>query len=300
MTELIASARSSSPAPRWGSARRRTAALSRLGGGDRHRRRRRGTSALQPPAAVQGRARPPGTPDEALTDAGLPADGASATGITWKLGSGVAAANLGRAHGDTRTTARCSASSGLVVATGLRPRACRTARPPGRTTCRAHPRRHAGPARRTGARGPGGVVGSGFIGCEIAATASGLGCRGAPSSRATSGPDGTPAGRRTVRRGAPDAQRPRRRHPGRDPRHSASSAAERCTGVLLADGTRSWRPTSSSRPSDPTPTSSGSRATGWTWATASNATNTCGSSTPPARRWPGSSPSATSPAIRTP
>jgi NADPH-dependent 2,4-dienoyl-CoA reductase/sulfur reductase-like enzyme len=100
---------------------------------------------------------------------------ASAADVEWRLGTKVVAAHL-----DRRTVALDDGSSlsydGLVVATGMRPRRLRCPGPlTGRHTVRtlADAQGLREELTRPGVRVV--VVGAGFIGCEVAATAVGLG-----------------------------------------------------------------------------------------------------------------------------
>lgn len=99
----------------------------------------------------------------------------SATGITWRLGSGAVSADL--AAGTVTTADGTSlAFDGLVVATGLRPARVPAPGPlAGRHVVRSLEDTLGLHAELVpGARVV--VVGAGFIGCEVAATAVGLGC----------------------------------------------------------------------------------------------------------------------------
>jgi NADPH-dependent 2,4-dienoyl-CoA reductase/sulfur reductase-like enzyme len=102
---------------------------------------------------------------------------AAAADVEWRLGARVVAARL-----DDRTVVLDDGSAlsydGLVVATGMRPRRLRCPGPlAGRHTVRtlADARGLREALTRPGARVV--VVGAGFIGCEVAATAVGLGVR---------------------------------------------------------------------------------------------------------------------------
>ena len=137
------------------------------------------------------------------------------------------------------------------------------------------------------------IIGAGFIGCEVAATAVGarvLRHRGGAVRRARwSGRSGSSSGRRS----------------GGGTRSTASRSASAGTVVAVEGDEEPARPpscwttaracprTSSSRPSARSPTPAGWRARGWTSATASCATSTCTRSVgrPGARTW---SPSVTS------
>lgn len=116
----------------------------------------------------------PGTPAEALAAVQF-RPRASATGIEWRLGTRVAAADLA-ARTVTLGSGESISYDGLVIATGLRPARIAAPGPLGgrhvvrclEDTLALHQRLVPG-ARVV-------VVGSGFIGCEVAATASELGC----------------------------------------------------------------------------------------------------------------------------
>ncbi len=99
----------------------------------------------------------------------------SATGIDWRLGRRAVGADLER-RSVTLDDGSTLPYDGLVVATGLRPRRLRVEGPTGgryalRTVDDALAlRAELVPGRRVV------VVGAGFIGCEVAASATGLGC----------------------------------------------------------------------------------------------------------------------------
>lgn len=99
----------------------------------------------------------------------------SVADVSWRLGTRAVAADL-----DARTVTleggETLAYSGLVVATGLRPRRLPVPGPTqGRYVLRTLDEAHAlGQLLEAGCRVV--VVGAGFIGCEVAATATGLGC----------------------------------------------------------------------------------------------------------------------------
>ncbi|NUP18038.1 MAG: FAD-dependent oxidoreductase [Streptomyces sp.] len=161
---------------------------------------------------------------------------AAAADVDWRLGTKAVAARL-----TDRTVALDDGSEipydGLVVATGMRPRRLRC---PGPLTGR-HTVRTADDAQglraeltRSGARVV--VVGAGFIGCEVAATAVGLGVREVtvvdPLPLPMVGPLGELLGRAL-----------RKRHEERGVRFALGTAVagfegeDRVTGVVLSDGT---------------------------------------------------------------
>ena len=95
--------------------------------------------------------------------------------ITWRLGTAVVSSDL-----DARTVTLADGSTipfdGLVIASGIRPRALPIPGPPGR---RFTLRTRADAERLQTLLTPGTrvlIMGAGFIGCEVAATAVGLGC----------------------------------------------------------------------------------------------------------------------------
>jgi 3-phenylpropionate/trans-cinnamate dioxygenase ferredoxin reductase subunit len=100
---------------------------------------------------------------------------ASVADVTWRLGTRVTGCDM-----DSRTVTLADETvldyGGLVIATGLRPRRLRLSGPTvGRSALRTLDDAYAlAPRLRAGARVV--VIGGGFIGCEIAATAIGLGC----------------------------------------------------------------------------------------------------------------------------
>ncbi|MEW2401232.1 FAD/NAD(P)-binding oxidoreductase [Streptomyces sp. NPDC046862] len=161
---------------------------------------------------------------------------AAAADVEWRLGAKVVAARL-----DGRTVTLDDGSTlsydGLVVATGMRPRRLRC---PGPRTGRHTVRTLAGAQGlrdaliRPGARVV--VVGAGFIGCEVAATAVGLGVREVtvvdPLPLPMVGPLGELLGRALLKR-----------HDERGVRFVLGTGVagfegdERVTGVVLADGT---------------------------------------------------------------
>lgn len=161
---------------------------------------------------------------------------AAVADVEWRLGTKVVAARL-----TDRTVALDDGSEipydGLVVATGMRPRRLRC---PGPRTGR-HTVRTAADAQglrdqltRPGARVV--VVGAGFIGCEVAATAVGLGVREVtvvdPLPLPMVGPLGELLGRALLKR-----------HEERGVRFALGTGvagfegADRVTGVVLGDGT---------------------------------------------------------------
>lgn len=116
----------------------------------------------------------PGSLEDALASAGLRQRSSMDT-VDWRLGTRVVASDL-PAQTVTLASGERLAYDGLVVASGIRPRRLHV---PGPTLGRHVVRTvedalglHA--QLRTGARLV--VVGCGFIGCEVAATARGLGC----------------------------------------------------------------------------------------------------------------------------
>ncbi|ELS58200.1 NAD(P)/FAD-dependent oxidoreductase [Streptomyces viridochromogenes] len=160
----------------------------------------------------------------------------AAADVEWRLGTGVRAARLAE-----RTVALDDGSTlpydGLVVATGMRPRRLRCPGPlTGRHTVRtlADAQGLRGELIRPGVRVV--VVGAGFIGCEVAATAVGLGVREVtvvdPLPLPLAGPLGELLGRALLKR-----------HEERGVRFALGTGVagfdgdERVTGVVLGDGT---------------------------------------------------------------
>jgi 3-phenylpropionate/trans-cinnamate dioxygenase ferredoxin reductase component len=160
---------------------------------------------------------------------------AAAADVEWRLGTKAVAARL-----DERTVALDDGSSlsydGLVIATGMRPRRLRCPGPlTGRHTVRtlADARGLRDELTRPGARVV--VVGAGFIGCEVAATAVSLGVREVtvvdPLPLPMVGPLGELLGRALLKR-----------HEQRGVRFALGASVagfegdERVTGVLLGDG----------------------------------------------------------------
>ncbi|MFI7405417.1 NAD(P)/FAD-dependent oxidoreductase [Streptomyces sp. NPDC049541] len=160
---------------------------------------------------------------------------AAAADVEWRLGTKVVAADL-----DRRVVALDDGSAisydGLVVATGMRPRRLRCPGPlTGRHTVRtlADAQGLRDELTRPGARVV--VVGAGFIGCEVAATAVGLGVREVtvvdPFPLPMVGPLGELLGRALLKR-----------HEERGVRFalgtgvSAFEGEDRVTGVVLSDG----------------------------------------------------------------
>ncbi|MFF0015085.1 NAD(P)/FAD-dependent oxidoreductase [Streptomyces sp. NPDC005374] len=161
---------------------------------------------------------------------------AAAADVEWRLGTKAVAARL-----DERTVSLDDGShlayDGLVVATGMRPRRLRCPGPQaGRHTVRTIDDARALRAEltRPGARVV--VVGAGFIGCEVAATAVGLGVREVtvvdPLPLPMVGPLGELLGRALLER-----------HRERGVRFALGAGVagfegdERVTGVVLSDGT---------------------------------------------------------------
>ncbi|BBC38853.1 Pyridine nucleotide-disulfide oxidoreductase [Streptomyces graminofaciens] len=160
---------------------------------------------------------------------------ASATDIEWRLGTGIAAARLAErtlvlTDGDTLTF------DGLVVATGMRPRRLPCPGPAeGRHTVRtlsdAQGLRDA--LTRPGVRVV--VIGAGFIGCEVAATAVGLGVREVTVVDPLPLPMVAPLGELPARALL-------RRHEERGVRFALGTGVagfegeDRVTGVVLGDG----------------------------------------------------------------
>ncbi|GAA2665648.1 NAD(P)/FAD-dependent oxidoreductase [Streptomyces vastus] len=160
---------------------------------------------------------------------------ASAADVEWRLGTKVVAARLAE-----RTVGLDDGSAlsydGLVVATGMRPRRLRCPGPlAGRHTVRtlADARGLRAELTRPGARVV--VVGAGFIGCEVAATAVGLGVREAtvvdPLPLPMVGPLGELLARALLKR-----------HEERGVRFALGTGVagfegdDRVNGVVLADG----------------------------------------------------------------
>ncbi|MFJ8106241.1 NAD(P)/FAD-dependent oxidoreductase [Streptomyces sp. NPDC096132] len=161
---------------------------------------------------------------------------AAAADVEWRLGTKIVAARL-----DERTVTLDDGSSlsydGLVVATGMRPRRLRCPGPlAGRHTVRTLADAHGlrDELTRPGVRVV--VVGAGFIGCEVAATAVGLGVREVtvadPLPLPMVGPLGELLGRALLKR-----------HEDRGVRFALGTSVagfagdERVTGVVLSDGT---------------------------------------------------------------
>lgn len=160
---------------------------------------------------------------------------AAAADVEWRLGTRVVAADL-----DRRVVALDDGSAisydGLVVATGMRPRRLRCPGPlTGRHTVRtlADAQGLRDELTRPGARVV--VVGAGFIGCEVAATAVGLGVREVtvvdPLPLPMAGPLGELLGRALLKR-----------HEERGVRFALGTGVsgfegeDRVTGVVLSDG----------------------------------------------------------------
>ncbi|MEV6018767.1 FAD-dependent oxidoreductase [Streptomyces sp. NPDC051997] len=161
---------------------------------------------------------------------------AAAADVEWRLGTGITGARLDERTVELADGERLS-YDGLVVATGMRPRRLRCRGPlVGRHTVRtltdAQILRDA--LIRPGARVV--VVGAGFIGCEVAATAVGLGAAEVtvvdPLPLPMAGPLGDLLGRALLRR-----------HEERGVRFALGAGVagfeggERVTGVVLGDGT---------------------------------------------------------------
>lgn len=161
---------------------------------------------------------------------------AAAADVEWRLGTKVLAARL-----DERTVELDDGEAirydGLVVATGMRPRRLRCPGPlHGRHTVRtlADAQGLRGELTRPDARVV--VVGAGFIGCEVAATAVGLGVREVtvvdPLPLPMVGPLGELLGRALLKR-----------HEERGVRFALGAGVagfegeDRVTGVVLGDGT---------------------------------------------------------------
>jgi NADPH-dependent 2,4-dienoyl-CoA reductase/sulfur reductase-like enzyme len=161
---------------------------------------------------------------------------ASAADVEWRLGASVTAARLA-----DRVVELDDGSTipfdGLVVATGMRPRRLRCAGPlAGRHTVRtlADARSLRDELTRSDARVV--VVGAGFIGCEVAATAIGLGVRDVtvvdPLPLPMVGPLGELLAGSLLER---HRERGVRFALGRTVRHFTGT--DRITGVVLDDGT---------------------------------------------------------------
>ncbi|MFD5813126.1 NAD(P)/FAD-dependent oxidoreductase [Streptomyces sp. NPDC127038] len=161
---------------------------------------------------------------------------AAAADVEWRLGTGITAARLDERTVELADGERLS-YDGLVVATGMRPRRLRCRGPlVGRHTVRtltdAQILRDA--LIRPGARVV--VVGAGFIGCEVAATAVGLGAAEVtvvdPLPLPMAGPLGDLLGQALLKR-----------HEERGVRFALGTGVagfeggERVTGVVLGDGT---------------------------------------------------------------
>ncbi|MHC3473486.1 NAD(P)/FAD-dependent oxidoreductase [Streptomyces sp. 7R007] len=161
---------------------------------------------------------------------------AAAADVTWRLGTKAVAARLDERFVELDDGSPLS-YDGLVVATGMRPRRLRCPGPlDGRHTVRtladAQGLRKA--LVRPGARVV--VVGAGFIGCEVAATAVGLGVREVtvvdPLPLPMVGPLGALLGRELLKR-----------HEERGVRFALGTSVagfeggDRVTGVVLGDGT---------------------------------------------------------------
>ncbi|KUN88767.1 NAD(P)/FAD-dependent oxidoreductase [Streptomyces griseoruber] len=161
---------------------------------------------------------------------------AAAADVEWRLGTKAVGARL-----DERTVTLDDGSTlsydGLVVATGMRPRRLRCPGPlAGRHTVRtlADARGLREELTRPGVRVV--VVGAGFIGCEVAATAAGLGVGEVtvvdPLPLPMAGPLGDLLGRALLRR-----------HERRGVRFALGTGVtgfegtDRVTGVVLGDGT---------------------------------------------------------------
>lgn len=174
----------------------------------------------------------PGTPEEALDKLAF-RPRRSATGIQWRLGTRIIASNL-----VTRTITLEDGEElgfdGLVIATGLRPARVPVPGPlAGRHVLRSLDDAlalHAVllPGTRVG------VIGSGFIGCESAATATSLGCA-VTLVEGHTGPMERPLGS-ALSAGV----REMLSHRGVDCREAVSVVAyrgdESCTGIELSDG----------------------------------------------------------------
>jgi NADPH-dependent 2,4-dienoyl-CoA reductase/sulfur reductase-like enzyme len=161
---------------------------------------------------------------------------AAAADVEWRLGTRVVAADLDRRVVELDDGSAIS-YDGLVVATGMRPRRLRCPGPPtGRHTVRtlADAQGLRDELTRPGARVV--VVGAGFIGCEVAATAVGLGVREVtvvdPLPLPMVGPLGELLGRALLKR-----------HEERGVRFALGTGVsgfegeDRVTGVVLSDGT---------------------------------------------------------------
>ncbi|MFD1536272.1 NAD(P)/FAD-dependent oxidoreductase [Nonomuraea guangzhouensis] len=160
---------------------------------------------------------------------------ASTADVEWLLGTAVTSADLARRVAGLGNGAEL-AFDGLVVATGMRPRRLRCPGPaPGRHTVRtmADARALRSELTRPGVRVV--VVGAGFIGCEVAATAVALGA----AEVTVADPERLPMLRPL---GEPLARELRTRHEARGVRFALGTGvttfegADRVTGVVLADG----------------------------------------------------------------
>ncbi|MES4906133.1 FAD-dependent oxidoreductase [Streptomyces sp. NPDC000395] len=160
---------------------------------------------------------------------------AAAADVEWRLGTRVVAADLDRRVVELDDGSAIS-YDGLVVATGMRPRRLRCPGPlTGRHTVRtlADAQGLRDELTRPGARVV--VVGAGFIGCEVAATAVGLGVREVtvvdPLPLPMVGPLGELLGRALLKR-----------HEERGVRFALDTGVsgfegeDRVTGVVLSDG----------------------------------------------------------------
>ncbi|GAA1497515.1 NAD(P)/FAD-dependent oxidoreductase [Paeniglutamicibacter kerguelensis] len=175
----------------------------------------------------------PGTPEEALASLTFRPK-RNATGIQWRLGTRITGSNLA-AGTLTLEDGEELGFNGLVVATGLRPRRVQAPGPlAGRFILRTLDDAlalHA--ALVPGARVS--VIGSGFIGCETAATAASLGCE-VTLVEGRTGPMERPLGS-ALSRGVRALLTGR----GIDCRRGVSviryRGTESCTGLELSDGT---------------------------------------------------------------
>ncbi|WP_416979584.1 NAD(P)/FAD-dependent oxidoreductase [Streptomyces sp. T028] len=161
---------------------------------------------------------------------------AAAADVEWRLGTKVVTADLDRRVVDLDDGSKIT-YDGLVVATGMRPRRLRCPGPlTGRHTVRtlADAQGLRDELTRPGVRVV--VVGAGFIGCEVAATAVGLGVREVtvvdPLPLPMVGPLGELLGRALLKR-----------HEERGVRFALGTGVsgfegeDRVTGVVLSDGT---------------------------------------------------------------
>ncbi|GGV57130.1 putative ferredoxin reductase [Streptomyces massasporeus] len=160
---------------------------------------------------------------------------ASATDVEWRLGTRIVSARLAGRTVELDDGAVLS-YDGLVVATGMRPRRLRCPGPvAGRHTVRTIDDAQVlrDELIRPGARVV--VVGAGFIGCEVAATAVGLGAAEVTVVDPLPLPMVAPLGE-------PLARELRRRHEERGVRFvlgagvAGFEGGDRVTGVVLADG----------------------------------------------------------------